>query len=399
MSRLPGLYQWNDVVGKRFVHLSKPMAACLALWSLGMIVARSCSLTAVAWTWAPILNQKFYTLRERLRDLYREAPAKAGAKRRELDLDACWAPWLAWVLDGWHGNQLALALDATTLGQRFTVLALSVLYRGCAVPVAWKVLKATEAHAWEPEWKTLLSHFHRVVPADWNVIVLTDRGLYAKWLFEAITALGWHPLMRINHQGKFRPQGWYHWVALQDLALGVGQRWQGRGTAFKNTQGRLECTLLACWGEGYADPWLVVTDLPPQAADVCWYGLRAWIEQGFKRIKRGGWQWQYTRMEEAARAERLWLAVALATWWLLSVGGEADAEVLTETMRATPQTHGQRPPRWRLIALFHQGWTQIIAALLRHDPLPLGEGRPEPWPQSDQETTAKKPPIAINLQL
>ena len=71
MSRLPGLYQWNEVVAKRFSHLSKPMAACLALWSLGMIVARSCSLTAVAWAWVPILNEKFYTLRERLRDLYR----------------------------------------------------------------------------------------------------------------------------------------------------------------------------------------------------------------------------------------------------------------------------------------------------------------------------------------
>jgi hypothetical protein len=399
MSRLPGLYQWNDVVGKRFSHLSKPMAACLALWSLGMIVARSCSLTALAWAWAPILNQKFYTLRERLRDLYREAPAKAGAKRRDLDLGACWAPWLAWVVEGWHGKQLALALDATTLGQRFTVLAVSVLYRGCAVPVAWKVLKATEAHAWEPEWKTLLSHFRSVVPGDWNVIVLADRGLYAKWLFEAITALGWHPLLRINSQGKFRPQGWYHWVVLKDLATGVGQRWQGRGTAFKNAPGRLECTLLACWGEGYAEPWLVVTDLPPEAADVCWYGLRAWIEQGFKRIKRGGWQWQYTRMEDPARAERLWLAVALATWWLLSVGGEADAEVLAETMRAAPHTQRQRQPRWRLIALFHQGWTRIIAALLRHDPLPFAEGRPESWPQTVPAATANKPPRTINLQL
>jgi hypothetical protein len=29
--------------------------------------------------------------------------------------------------------------------------------------------------------------------------------------------------------------------------------------------------------------------------------------------ERGGWQWQYTRMEDPARAERLWLALALAT--------------------------------------------------------------------------------------
>ena len=402
MSRLPGLYQWNDVVGKRFPHLSKPMAACLALWSLGMIVARSCSLTAVAWAWVPILKEKFYTVRERLRDLYREAPAKAGKQRSELDLSTCWAPWLAWVVEGWHSNQLALALDATTLGQRFTVLAVSVLYRGCAVPVAWKIVKANEPHAWEPEWKTLLSHFQHRVPADWKVIVLADRGLYAKWLFEAITALDWHPLLRINNQGKFRPAGWYHWRELKDVVPQVGQRWQGRGTAFKTKSAQLECTLLACWDEGHDEAWLVLTNLPPQAADVCWYGLRAWIEQGFKRIKRGGWQWQYTRMDDPARAERLWLAVAVATWWLLSVGGQSDEQVLAETMNKVPHTQPSRRPRWRLIAVFHRGWTQILAALLDHDPLPLGEAWPEPWPQmilsptADSENDEAKPK---NLQL
>src|SRR5215813_5602164 len=83
MSRLPGLYQWNAVVGKRFPHLSKPMAACLALWSLGMIVARCCSLTAVAWVWVPIVHEKFNTVRERLRDLYREAVDKPKSRWRK----------------------------------------------------------------------------------------------------------------------------------------------------------------------------------------------------------------------------------------------------------------------------------------------------------------------------
>src|SRR5436190_23327078 len=113
MSRLPGLYQWKKVVGKRFPHLSKPMAECLALWSLGMIVARSCALTGVAWAWVPILKQKFYSVREGLRDLYREAPAKAGKQRFALDLSTCWAPRLACVNEGWHSNQLAGAVDTT----------------------------------------------------------------------------------------------------------------------------------------------------------------------------------------------------------------------------------------------------------------------------------------------
>jgi hypothetical protein len=107
-------------------------------------------------------------------------------------------------------------------------------------------------------------------------------------------------------------------------------------------------------------------------------------------------------MEDPARAERVWLAVAVATWWLLSVGGQSDAQVPVETMNQVPHTQRSRRPRWRLIAVFHRGWTQILAALLDHDPLPLGEAWPEPWPQmippptADSDNEGAKPK---NLQL
>lgn len=136
MSRSPELYQWRIEIAKHFPHLSQPMVMGLALWSLGMIVVRSCSLTAIADWWSGRLGQPFQTVRERLRDTYRDAEAKAGAHRTELDLSQCWAPWVRWVLAGWSGTQLAIALDATTLGQRFALLVISVLYRGCAVPIA-----------------------------------------------------------------------------------------------------------------------------------------------------------------------------------------------------------------------------------------------------------------------
>jgi hypothetical protein len=46
--------------------------------------------------------------------------------------------------------------------------------------------------------------------------------------------------------------------------------------------------------------------LAPEQADVCWYGLRAWIECGFKDAKRGGWQWQQTHITDPARTTRFW---------------------------------------------------------------------------------------------
>ena len=284
MSRSPELYQWRTEIAKHFPHLSQPMVMGLALWSLGMILVRSCSLTAIADWWSCQLGQPFQTVRERLRDTYREAEAKAGPHRAELDLSPCWAPWLAWVLEGWSGTTLALALDATTLGQRFVLLVISVVYRGCAIPILWKVVPAGLKHPWKPEWLALLKALRGQVPPTWTVIVLADRGLYAKWLFEGIQGLGWHPLLRVNAQGTFRPAGWVHRYPLTHWTPTVGRRWQGRGTAFAAKTTRLECTLLAYWGEGHQAPWLILTDVPPEAAEACWYGLRAWIEQGFKKL-------------------------------------------------------------------------------------------------------------------
>ena len=98
-------------------------------------------------------------------------------------------------------------LDATTLGSRFVVLAISVVYRGCAIPVAWAVLPAGDKGAWRPEWLRLLGLLAPAIPPAWTVIVLADRGLYARWLFQAIVAHGWHPFLRVNLGGTFRPAG------------------------------------------------------------------------------------------------------------------------------------------------------------------------------------------------
>ena len=101
-----------------------------------------------------------------------------------------------------------------------------------------------------------------------------------------------------NHAPKQVPQG-----PIEEERAGYGAgpagggRWQGRGVAFpKKPEWRLECTLLACWEEGYDEPWFLVTDLDPDQAEGLWYGMRSWIEGGFKLLKSDGWQWQATRM-------------------------------------------------------------------------------------------------------
>ena len=60
-------------------------------------------------------------------------------------------------------------------------------------------------------------------------------------------------------------------------------------------------TLIVLHAQGHEDPWLLLTDTPPDRTDVDLYACRHWIEQGFRGLKRGGWQWHRTRRRDPVR--------------------------------------------------------------------------------------------------
>ena len=81
-----------------------------------------------------LMGQSYNTLRERLRDTYREADAKAGEQRVELEVTECWAPWLAWLLAGGWVNRLRLPwmrrVEGIVLWDWLSVLSIeAVLFR------------------------------------------------------------------------------------------------------------------------------------------------------------------------------------------------------------------------------------------------------------------------------
>ena len=215
MSRHPELYAWQADLAMRFPHLRTAVIRGLALWTLGIMLVRRAGLVAVSRQLMPLLGQGFHTVRQRLREFYQEAPAKAGArrglKRRDFAVADCFAPLLRWILSFWSHRRLALALDVTNLGDRLHILCISVLFGGMGLPVAWKILPGNQKEPWHPHWCDLLRRLQPAVGADWQVVVLSDRGLESSRLFEAIVALGWHPLMRVKGSAKFAALPAFRW--------------------------------------------------------------------------------------------------------------------------------------------------------------------------------------------
>ena len=198
--------------------------------------------------------------------------------------------------------------------------------------------------------------------------------------------LGWQPFLRINHGAQFRPAGPARWDGLRALGGQVGQRGRGCGTAFRSHDGHRECTLGAGWGAGHDEPWFILTDWAPNGCDASGYGLRTWCAQSCQCTQRGGWQGQETHMTVPARAARLWLARAVATRWMVSVGSDWAVGPPAEG----PDLPARRPllrlqavGRPRRIRLFRLGGLWVLVCHITARPLPLPWRLvPEPWPDS-----------------
>jgi hypothetical protein len=94
-----------------------------------------------------------------------------------------------------------------------------------------------------------------------------------------------------------------------------------------------------------------------------------WVEQGFRAVKSGQWQWQRTRMADPARAARLWAVLALATVWAVAVGGEGEPAAVPEVTRP--------------LGALRAGLLRLLLALLRGEPLPWGRLEHQRWPEPE----------------
>ena len=395
------LLQWQQEVSRAFAHLSKPQVWGLVLWSAGIALTGTAGMVQVSALLAFILQQQEQSVFQRLREWYLDAAHKSGSKqgkkRRDLDVTTCFAPLLRWIVQRWEpGNQqVVLVLDATSLREQWTVLAISVVLRGCAIPVAWKVVTGHQKGSWRPHWEGLLHHLQGSLPTDWQVVVMADRGLYARWLFEAISGCGWHPFLRLNVGIKARAIGQDRFDWVSQWIPQPGTQWKGVVDCFAQKASRVRGTLLMQWEEGYEHPWIILTDLSAQEAQVRWYGMRTWVETGFKDFKRGLWGWHHSKMRDASQVERLWLAMAVAQVWCVSLGCQAEAQQEELWRQHEPgaslpaqhcarqrrqRPHGQHPAR-RLSCVV-RGRLVLLSLLFGGHSLPIGCLHAQPWPQT-----------------
>ena len=308
MGQQKAFYQWFQEVAQHMPHLSKPQAKVLAAFSLGLSQARRCTLSVVAESLA--LLGKPDTVERRLQRFL-------GNPRMQWQ-EGCQA-LAPWVLGNLATSSLVVLLvDETSLQDKMKVMAVSLAYRGRAIPLAWWCYHQECWPMGQVELiATLLQWVAPGIPQGSVVLVQADRGIGTSPDFlQVVDSLGWYYLVRVQRQVRLILEDGQE-VPYHQLVPKKGQRWQGQVYAFKKA-GWLQCWAVGQWQAKNREPWLLLTNYP--AAQGRWYALRMWEELAFKDFKSTGWQWQRSRVWQPEHANRLWLVMALAYAWMVSLG-------------------------------------------------------------------------------
>ena len=189
----------HDQIQRHLPHLRPARMRGLALWVGAAVMARSGCRNAVPGV-LQTLGFGWHTTRQYLREWLHDGSDRAAPCGVQLDVQACFAPLLRWVLAWWQGPEPALAIDPTAKGGALAALVVSVACRGLAMPVAWRIRIGGQPGPWMPDLCALPGRLGPAVPSHMTVRVLCDRGLRSPDLWAAIRRQGRRPYMRYDRQ-------------------------------------------------------------------------------------------------------------------------------------------------------------------------------------------------------
>ncbi len=203
---------------------------------------------------------------------------------------------------------------------KYCLIRISVVYRGRAVPLVWKVLEHSSSSVSYQVYQGLLDKAAELLPIGCQVVFLADRGFADIDLMAHLKRLGWH--YRIRIKGSFwvyRPGHQRRKVKNIPLACGQARFWHHVSITAQRF-GPVHLALAR--PRSGTECWFVISNEPTNLETFDEYGLRFDIEENFLDDKSNGFQLESSLLRSADVLSRLCFLLAITTLYLVSQGTE-----------------------------------------------------------------------------
>jgi hypothetical protein len=220
---------------------------------------------------------------------------------------------------------LVLVMDGSGVGRGCTALMLHVVYKGRALPLAWRVRQAPKGHFPEDLHIALVELVREVIPEGTKVVFLGDGEFdgtalqatlhEAGWSYACRTAMStvatWESeTFRLDTLGSCLKPG--RLIELKEVAL------------TREAYGPV--MVLCCWAKGYQEPLYLVSNMVTAEEACRFYEKRFRIETFFSDQKSRGFHIHKSHMSDVQRLSRLLIAACLAYIWIVYLGSVCEKD-------------------------------------------------------------------------
>jgi Transposase DDE domain len=220
---------------------------------------------------------------------------------------------------------VVLVMDGSGVGRGCTALMIHVVYKGRALPLAWRVRHAPKGHFPEELHIALVTLIRELIPAGTQVVLLGDGECDGTRLQQTLQQAGWSYACR---------------TATSTVATWAGETFRldalgaclkpGRLIELKEVHYTREAygpiMVLCCWAKGYHEPLYVVSNMATAEEACRLYEKRFRIETFFSDQKSRGFHIHKSHISDVQRLSRLLIATCLAYIWIVYLGSVWEKE-------------------------------------------------------------------------
>jgi hypothetical protein len=220
---------------------------------------------------------------------------------------------------------LVLVMDGSVVGRGCVALMLHVIYKGRALPLAWRVRQGPKGHFPEALHIALVHLIRACLPEGAQVVFLGDGEFDGTTLQETLNEAGWCYVCRTAQSTVATWDG----ATFRLDTLGACSK-PGTLMALQEVQMTRDAygpvMLLCCWAKGYQAPLYLVSNMDAAEEACRYYQKRFRIETFFSDQKSRGFHIHKSHISDPQRLSRLLIAACLAYIWIIYLGSLGEKE-------------------------------------------------------------------------
>lgn len=239
-----------------------------------------------------------------------------------VDVDEVMAPFSneALALASADGAQPVLIIDQSTITQldrhELVMLALRVGKR--AIPIAWRVYKASGSLGWQ-EQSEVLEVARSFLPEGCKPILMGDRFYGNADIISWCQTHGWDYCLRLKGSLLLATQ----WDAPTGSERKLSALWEAGVHQFEDaylTRRRVQTNIQMIRDDHAQEPWFIAMSAKPSVSTARAYAKRWGIECMFSDFKSRGFGLTQSQLRSSGKLNRLIMIMAIALYWAVSTG-------------------------------------------------------------------------------